>query len=164
MIFPLAYLALTSSITALLIAAGLAGRAELAAELAVIQGALLATFYAFSANTRSLILQGHDDLTPERLLAKRLAALPLLCIAAFLLCAGAAGISPLLAALVIIRRACEWLAEVRLCEMEVAAQKQAARRVFGLQAAVTLAVALLLAFVPGSTLPAVGGVAPAPPA
>jgi hypothetical protein len=65
----LAYLALGSSMTALLIVAGLSGQAPLAAEMAVIQGALLATFYAFSANARSLILQGHDDLTTERLLA-----------------------------------------------------------------------------------------------
>ena len=153
MIYPLAYLALTASITVLLIAVGLAGRHELAGELAVIQGAVLATFYAFSANTRNLILQGHGDLTPERLLAKRFMALPLLCLASYLLCSGAAGISPLLALLIIARRACEWLAEVRLCELEIAGQARKARRALALQAIVTLATAALLVLAPGVTFP-----------
>jgi hypothetical protein len=122
--------------------------------MAVIQGALLATFYAFSANTRSLILQGHGDLTPERLLAKRIVALPVLAIASWVLCVIAAGVSPALAALLILRRACEWLAEVRLCEVEVAAERRAARRAFVVQAGVTLGVAGVLAFAPASALPA----------
>jgi hypothetical protein len=154
MIFPLAYLALTSALSVLLIAAGLAGQAALAAEMAVIQGALLATFYAFSANTRSLILQGHGDLTPARLLGKRVLALPLLGAAAYLLCVAAAGVSPLLAALLIARRACEWLAEVRLCEIEVAGERRAARRALAVQAVVTLATAAVLAFAPAAALPA----------
>ena len=153
MIYPLAYLALTSSITVLLIAVGVAGRHELAGELAVIQGAVLATFYAFSANTRNLILQGHGELTPERLLAKRFMALPLLCLASYLLCSEAAGISPLLALLIIARRACEWLAEVRLCELELAGRARKARRAFELQVVVTLAAALLLVLAPGLTFP-----------
>ena len=97
MLYPLAYLALTSSLTILLIVIGLFGRAELAAELGIVQGALLATFYAFSANTRSLILQGHGDLTPDRLLSKRVLALPLLCVGSYVLCVTAAGIAPALA-------------------------------------------------------------------
>ncbi len=162
MIFPLAYLALTSSLTVVLIAVGLAGRAELAAELAVIQGALLATFYAFSANARNLILQGHGDLTLERLLAKRFVALPFLCVASYLLCVEAAGVSPLLALLVVARRSCEWLAEVRLCELEVAARTKAARLAFAVQILVTLGVALLLVLAPASTLPALAVFAVSP--
>ena len=114
MIFPLAYLALTSSLTVLLIVAGLAGLSELADEMAVIQGGLLATFHAFSANARSLILQGHDDLSAERLLAKRALAAPVAAIASYGLCVGLAGVSQELALVLIARRACEWLAEVRL--------------------------------------------------
>lgn len=148
MIFPLAYLALTSSLTVVLIAVGLGGQAALAAELAVIQGALLATFYAFSANTRNLILQGHGDLTAERLLAKRIAALPLLGIASYLLCAEAAGVSPVLTLLLIVRRSLEWLAEIRLCEIEVADEKRGAARAFVVQATVTLATAALLVLAP----------------
>ena len=162
MIFPLAYLVLTSSLTVVLIVAGLAGRAELAADLAVIQGALLATFYAFSANTRSLILQGHGDLTPERLLAKRLIVLPLVGAAAILLSAAATGISPLLAVLVVMRRACEWLAEVRLCELEVAAERKAAQRALAIQVGVTLAVALVIAFAPQWSFAALAAFAAAP--
>lgn len=162
MIFPLAYLALTSSLTVVLLAVGLAGRAELAAELAVIQGALLATFYAFSANTRSLILQGHGDLTPERLLAKRLVTLPVVCVASYLLCVEAAGVPVAIAALVIARRSCEWLAEVRLCELEVAGDAPRARRAFLTQAAVTLGVGVTIVAMPGALIPALVVFAVAP--
>jgi O-antigen ligase len=144
LIFPLAYLALGSALTVLLIVAGLAGEATLAAEMAVVQGALLATFYAFSANARSLILQGHDALTAEGLLAKRVLALPLLAAAGYLLCVHAAGVPASLALALIARRCCEWLAEVRLCEIEVAGDRRAARRTFAVQAAITLATAALL--------------------
>ncbi|MEA3195343.1 MAG: hypothetical protein QOD26_3676 [Betaproteobacteria bacterium] len=162
MIHPLAYLALTSSLTVLLIVVGLAGKASLAAELGVTQGALLATFYAFSANTRSLILQGHGDLTPERLLAKRFLVLPLISALAFVLCAGAAGVSPLLALLLTVRRSCEWLAEVRLCELEVAGDAPRARRAFLIQAAVTLAVGATIVAAPGALFPALAVFALAP--
>lgn len=163
MIFPLAYLSLTSAVTVLLILLGLADRPALAAEVAVIQGALLATFYAFSANTRSLILQGHGALRAEHLLAKRLLFLPLLCIAAFALCVGAADVSATLAALLILRRACEWTAEVRLCEIEVAGDAKAARRVLGVQAVTTAAAAIALVVAPqGLSVAALGAFALAP--
>lgn len=162
MIYPVAYLVLTSAITLLLIAVGLAGKAALAAELAVIQGAVLATFFAFSANTRNLILQGHGDLTPERLLAKRMAALPLVALAAYVLSVGTAGVSPVLAALIIARRSCEWLAEVRLCELEVAGERVAASRTLYFQAAVTIATAATLAFFPRAAYPALLVFAAAP--
>jgi hypothetical protein len=135
-----------------LIGIGIAGQAALAAEVAVIQGALLATFYAFSANTRSLILQGHGELTAERLLAKRVVALPLLATASYVLCALATGVSPLLAVLLIVRRSLEWLAEVRLCEIEVADERRAAARAFGIQMSVTLGAALLLVFAPQASM------------
>jgi len=162
MIFPLAYLALGSALTVVLIIVGLTGQSALAAELAVVQGALLATFYAFSANTRSLILQGHGQLTAERLLAKRVIAVPLLGIACYLLCVEAAGISPALTLLLVARRAAEWLAEVRLCEIEVAGERGAARRVFAAQAVVTLAVSAVLALAPAAALPALAVFAVAP--
>ncbi len=152
MIHPLAYIVLTSALSVVLVAAGLAGQAALAAELAVIQGALLATFYAFSANTRSLILQGHGDLTPERILAKRVVALPLLGAVSYVLCVAAAGVSPLLALLLIVRRSCEWLVEVRLCEIEVAADRRPARRAIAVQALVTLGVAAVFLFAPQSAV------------
>jgi hypothetical protein len=151
-LYPIAYLALTSSLTILLIVIGLFGRAELAAELGIVQGALLATFYAFSANTRSLILQGHGDLTPDRLLSKRVLALPLLCLGSYVLCVNAAGIAPALAVPLILRRACEWLAEVRLCEIEVASDRAAARKVLVVQAAATLLAVIGLVFAPGMQL------------
>jgi hypothetical protein len=121
--------------------------------MAVIQGALLATFYAFSANTRSLILQGHGDPTAERLLATRVVALPLLGVASYVLCVVAAGVSPLVSLLLIVRRSCEWLAEVRLCEIEVAADRQGARRAFLVQVVVTLVAAAVLVLAQRFTIP-----------
>ena len=72
LVFPVAYLSLTSSLTLLLVLVGLSGRGDLAADLALIQGATLATFYALSGNTRSLILQRHAELTPGRIFELRL--------------------------------------------------------------------------------------------
>lgn len=146
LIFPAAYVAHGSALTILLIVAGLAGLSELAAEMAVIQGALLATFHAFSANARSLILQGHDDLSAERLLAKRAIAGPVAALASYALCVGLAGVSEQLALLLIARRACEWMTEVRLCEIEVAADRRAARRALAVQASLTAATACLLVY------------------
>lgn len=161
-LFPAAYLALTSAVTVMLIVLGLTGRVVFAAELAIVQGALLATFYAFSANTRSLILQGHGELTPERLLAKRVLSLPLLCIASYLLCVHAAGVSPALSLLLIARRSCEWLAEVKVCEIEVAADRRGAARVLAVQALVTLAALIALVAAPRLELPALALFAVAP--
>lgn len=154
MLYPAAYLALTSAVTIILIVLGLAGRAVFAAELAIVQGALLATFYAFSANTRSLILQRHGELTAQRLLAKRVLSLPVLCAASYLLCAQAAGISPALSLLLILRRSCEWLAEVRVCEMEVESDRRSTVRVLVVQASATLAAVLVLVALPRFELPA----------
>jgi hypothetical protein len=161
-IYPLAYISLTSALSVVLVAVGLAGQAALAAELAVIQGALLATFHAFSANTRSLILQGHGELTPERLLAKRVVALPLLGAACWVLCVIAAGVSPLLALVLVGRRACEWLVEVRLCEIEVAQQKRWARWALAVQAVVTIGAAAVLAVAPQAALAALAVFAVSP--
>jgi len=161
-LYPIAYLALTSALTILLIVLGLAGQATLAAKLGIVQGALLATFYAFSANTRSLILQGHGDLTPDRLLAKRILALPLLCLGSYLLCVYAADIPPSLAVPLILRRACEWLAEVRLCEIEVASDRAAARKVVIVQAAAMLLAVAALVIAPALGLVALYAFALAP--
>lgn len=162
MIFPLAYLLLTSSATMLVIVLGLGGRAELAAELAVVQGALLATFYAFSASTRTLILQGHSELTPERLLAIRLVALPVLCVAAYFLSVTAAGISSVVALLLILRRACEWIAEIRLSEVELTNHPHIAKRVLYVQAALTALTALVFIFTPAWSMTALAVYAVSP--
>ena len=148
--------------TILLIVVGLFGRADLAAELGIVQGALLATFYAFSANTRSLILQGHTDLTPDRLLSKRILAVPVLALASYLLCVNVAGIAPALATALILRRAFEWLAEIRLCELEVASDAMAARKVLIVQGVATALAAIGLVFMPELGLVALYAFALAP--
>jgi hypothetical protein len=71
-------------------------------------------------------------------------------------------VSAAVAVLVITRRACEWLAEVRLCELEVAARARRGMSVFAVQTAVTLAVAGVLAAAPEHTLVALAVFAVAP--
>jgi glycosyltransferase involved in cell wall biosynthesis len=118
-IFPIAYMSITYAITGLLIAFGLAGRSELAADIAVAQGAALATFHAFSANTRHLILGHSATITAGHILLSRLLLVLPLGLAAYALSVYAADIAPGIAAALALRRGVEWLNEVHLCEKEV---------------------------------------------
>src|SRR5215210_7655718 len=104
LVFPAAYLSLTSSVTLLLLLVGLSGNGDLAADLALIQGSTLATFYALSGNTRSLILQRHSELTPSRIFELRLFFLPVLFVAATALSAGPAGVPLAFSSLIVARR------------------------------------------------------------
>lgn len=56
MVFPLAISSNLFSVTALLIFFGVTGKLELAADIAVVQGAALTIFLAFSGNSRNLLL------------------------------------------------------------------------------------------------------------
>lgn len=118
-IFPIAYMSITYAITGLLIAFGLAGRSEVAADIAVAQGAALATFHAFSANTRHLILGHSETITAGHILLSRLLLVLPLGLAAYALSVYAADIAPGIAAALALRRGVEWLNEVHLCEKEV---------------------------------------------
>jgi glycosyltransferase involved in cell wall biosynthesis len=118
-LFPLVYLAVTHSTTALLIIVGLLGRPEIATDIALIQGATLATFYALSANTRNLILrQSSPLLATEVLLARLVLLAPLMAVSLLLSLTGAA-VPWWLAACIVIRRGVEWINEVHLCEAEL---------------------------------------------
>ncbi len=126
LIFPAAYMSITYAITALMIACGLLGEAELAAELAVSQGATIATFYAFSANTRNLILSQSEEVSPGDILLARLLLVIPLAIAAYFLSTLAAGVSTQVALVVVLRRSVEWMNEVHLSRREVQRDRRAA--------------------------------------
>lgn len=110
------YMSVTYSITGLLVILGITGQHELAGDVAIAQGAVMATFYVMSGDARHLILSG--VLQPRQILYFRLIlALPLGLVALFL-CLLAGNIDILIAAAIVLRRGTEWLVEVHLSEIE----------------------------------------------
>jgi glycosyltransferase involved in cell wall biosynthesis len=143
--FPLAYLSVTHSIPALLILLGLTGRPELAAEVAVISGATIATFYAFSANTRALILAGSESVTLRDIVASRLILVLPLGIAAVVLSAVSPAVNLSLAGILVLRRAAEWFSEVHLSDAELRSDRTFAKRFLFMQVTLFAAAAVALA-------------------
>lgn len=118
-LYPLAFLSITHSSTALLVVLGFAGRADLAAEIGITQGATIATFFALSGNARNLLLNARTPLRVGDLLSARtLLTLPLALIA-YLLTASTGVVAGAIALAVVLRRSVEWLAEVHLSHLEV---------------------------------------------
>jgi len=118
-LFPVSYMSITQAMTALVIGLAVLGKPEMAAEISVVHGATLATFYAFSANFRHIILYGKGQISLPIILFSRILILGPLAIIAFVLCVFLAGIDTGLAAVIILRRCVEWINEVHLCETEV---------------------------------------------
>ncbi len=118
LVFPLAALLNSFSMTALLLVFGLAGQSEIAANIGLVQGATLALFYAFSANARNLILADPTGSAAARLLQTRFWLLLPLSAAAYLLSVSVGDASAALALVLILRRASEWLGEIGLARHE----------------------------------------------
>ena len=118
-LFPVSYMSITQAMTAMVIGLAVLGKPEMAAEISVVHGATLATFYAFSANFRNIILYGEGQISLPIILFSRLVILLPLAILAFILCVFLAGINSTIATVLIIRRCVEWINEVHLCETEV---------------------------------------------
>lgn len=118
LLFPLAALFNSFSMTALLMVIGLMGDATVAAEIGIVQAATLALFFAFSANARGLILADHKGHVAPSLLRNRLLLLLPLGTAAALLSVKIGDTSIALAAVLILRRMAEWIGEICLAEHE----------------------------------------------
>jgi len=118
-LFPVSYMSITQAMTAMVIGLAVFGKPEMAAEISVVHGATLATFYAFSANFRNIILYGEGQVSLPIILFSRLVILLPLAILAFTLCVFLAGVNSTIAIILIIRRCVEWINEVHLCETEV---------------------------------------------
>ncbi|MDY6793337.1 MAG: hypothetical protein SWH54_18885 [Thermodesulfobacteriota bacterium] len=118
-LFPISYMSITQAMTAMVIGLAVLGKPEMAAEISVVHGATLATFYAFSANFRNMILYGEGQISVPIILFSRIVILIPLAIIAFILCVYLAGINSAIASVLIIRRCVEWINEVHLCETEV---------------------------------------------
>lgn len=91
----------------------------MAAEVGIIQAATVALFYAFSANARSLILNQQAPLDAADVLYIRMLLLLPLSVTAFFLSTAVMQVELILVIVLIIRRAVEWLQEVRLSKEEL---------------------------------------------
>jgi hypothetical protein len=109
-------MALTYSITALLIILGITGRHVLAADVGIVQGAVLATFYVFSGDARHLILTNQVHATNVAFF--RLVWLAPLAILCYFMSTTAGHVNALIGCALILRRSTEWLAEIHVTEIE----------------------------------------------
>ncbi|HVY06720.1 MAG TPA: hypothetical protein VHB46_12155 [Burkholderiales bacterium] len=100
----------------MLIAFGLLGKTVVAADIGIAQGATLATFYALSANARTVILSGSESV--EAVLFSRVALMLPLAAFCYFLSVHLAGAEPWIALSVIARRSIEWINEVDLTDAE----------------------------------------------
>jgi hypothetical protein len=117
-IFPIAVIANSLSMTAMLILFSLAGQSHFSADIGIAQAATTALFYAFSANSRVTVLASPNSSLAKSLLDIRATLLVPLSLAAFWLTSTLGGVEPYLACILILRRVVEWLVEVDLSEKE----------------------------------------------
>lgn len=153
-LFPLVYLTITQSTTALLIIVGVLGRPEIAADIALIQGATVATFYALSANARNMILRHTAPLLVSEILLARLVLLVPLMVVSVILAVTGSTVTWWLAVCLVVRRGVEWINEVHLCQAELSGRARFAVSFFLLQCSVFVFAAGSLAFSLPSALPA----------
>ncbi|MBV6824262.1 hypothetical protein [Pseudomonas sp. PD9R] len=145
-IFPAAFMANTFAMMLIMIGLSLFGRPDLAADFGIVHGATVALFYSFSGNARSIILARTRVVDSAYILRLRcLLVIPLGALA-FVLSIGLVASGWLFVLLLIVRRACEWLAEVFLSEQEHDHQSTQAVRFFLTQGVASLLVLLALSF------------------
>lgn len=108
----------TFSLTLVMVGLSLFGRPEMAADFGIIHGATVALFYSLSGNARSLILGEGGKVSPEYILRLRCILLIPLIALAFTMSIGLVESGWLLIAILVGRRAFEWLAEIFLSEGE----------------------------------------------
>lgn len=117
-LFPIAIAINTFSITALLVIAGILGFSDVASDIAVIQGATLVFFLAFSANSRNIILgSNNNDIVKQSFLMRATLLLPL-AVGAYHLSFMLFDVSVLLAVVLIIRRSVDWLVDLHISNAE----------------------------------------------
>ena len=102
----------------MLIITGLLGKQNLAAEIGIIQGAIIAVFLSLSGNARNLILANSSDDDERNLLYFRLLLMFPAVLAAFLLATSIVDIPIYLIVGLILRKCSEWLAELQLANRE----------------------------------------------
>ena len=131
-LYPLVYLTITHSTIGLMVIVGLLGNPILAADIALVHGATVATFHALSANTRALLLGQSRALTVADILRLRLVLVVPLALAAYLLATGTQA-APWIVATIVLRRCGEWFNDLQLCDAEVKRRTRFALAFFILQ-------------------------------
>lgn len=134
----------TFAMMLVMIGLSLFGRPELAADFGIVHGATVALFYSFSGNARSIILARNRQVDSAYILRLRCLLILPLCVLAFMLSMGLVASGWLFVSLLIARRACEWLAEVFLCEQEHDHRFMPALRFFLTQGGASLLVLVTL--------------------
>jgi glycosyltransferase involved in cell wall biosynthesis len=110
------YMTLTYSITGLLVIMGLLGKHLMAADIAIVQGAALATFYVLSGDARHLILVEKSQ--ANHVAFFRLIWVVPLCVLSYFMSVTLGGVEFTIALGLIVRRASEWLVEPHVTEIE----------------------------------------------
>lgn len=145
-LFPITFMSVTQATTALLIVLGLIGHSEVAADIGIVQGATLATFFSFSANSRNIIFEGSRQAAIGDILSLRLLLLLPLASFAYVLSVNGAHVVSAMALFLIVRRCGEWISEVHISSMEVSRDHRSAAIFLTLQImGFFLAVAVFLA-------------------
>ena len=117
-LYPIVFMSNSLAMTVLLVIMGLAGRVEMAADIAIVQAATLALFHAFSGNARNLILNDSFPLSSQSIMLSRLLMCLPLGIFTFFLSMISSGGEIYLVIILILRRIVEWLGEVHLSQLE----------------------------------------------
>ena len=153
-LFPAAFLMNSFSMTALLVFFGLVGETHLAADIGLVQGVMLALFYAFSANARNIILNDEAKISVNHIFFTRIILILPLGIIAYSASFYMGSIDMLLALALIVRRSVEWIGELHLSLRESSNDGGFAKRYSILEGSLfLLVVAWYLAEVP---MPVIG--------
>ncbi len=104
--------------TGLLVALGVGGSPQLAADVGIVQGAALALFFAFSANVRNLILKTGGVAPIRSIMVVRLMLMLPLGAGVYYLGSVLGGVAWDISFILIVRKSAEWLSEVHLSEAE----------------------------------------------
>lgn len=128
----------TFTMTALMVILGISGQSHLAADIGIIQGAIAALFFSFSANARSIILNPSSRLSVDSIFQTRIILILPLALAAYFLSALPSDAATLLIVAFIVRRCVEWISEIHLSEMELLEKRVFARNFICLQTFVFL--------------------------
>ncbi len=117
-LFPIAASLNFFSITALLVIAGLTGKGEMAADIGMLQGAIMAIFLSLSGNARSIVLSSATDSNERTIFGFRLLVMIPAVLATYALTISAIEVPVLLYAGLVMRKCAEWFGELHLANRE----------------------------------------------
>lgn len=132
------------SLTGLMVVAGLSGHPSLAADIGMLHSVTTVLFLGLSANARNVILRSSGGKSGLFFLMRSALILPVSLVALFV-CGRFHGVSYLIAGLLTLRRAGEWLVEISLSEKEAGQERRYAKGYFLTQTCLFFLVASSLA-------------------